>query len=39
MLASTGAQAVILTPAHQAPTGVVLAPERRHALLNSRKRP
>ena len=33
MLASTGARAVILTPAHQAPTGVVLAPNRRHALL------
>jgi GntR family transcriptional regulator/MocR family aminotransferase len=33
MLASTGARAVILTPAHQSPTGVVLAPERRHALL------
>jgi GntR family transcriptional regulator/MocR family aminotransferase len=24
---------VVLTPAHQAPTGTVLAPERRHALL------
>lgn len=33
-LASTGARAVILTPAHQSPTGVVLAPDRRHALLN-----
>jgi GntR family transcriptional regulator/MocR family aminotransferase len=33
MLSSTGARAVILTPAHQSPTGVVLAPERRHALL------
>jgi GntR family transcriptional regulator/MocR family aminotransferase len=32
-LAATGARAVVLTPAHQAPTGVVLAPERRHALL------
>ena len=32
-LASTGARAVVLTPAHQAPTGVVLAPERRHALV------
>ena len=32
-LAATGAQAVVLTPAHQFPTGVVLAPERRHALL------
>ena len=26
-------QAVVLTPAHQWPTGVVLAPERRHALV------
>lgn len=33
MLASTGARAVILTPAHQAPTGVVLSPDRRHALI------
>ncbi|XVQ15533.1 PLP-dependent aminotransferase family protein [Spirillospora sp. CA-255316] len=33
-LAATGARAVILTPAHQSPTGVVLSPERRHALLN-----
>jgi GntR family transcriptional regulator/MocR family aminotransferase len=32
-LAATGAQAVVLTPAHQWPTGVVLAPERRHALV------
>ncbi len=32
-LAATGARAVILTPAHQWPTGVVLAPERRHALI------
>jgi GntR family transcriptional regulator / MocR family aminotransferase len=32
-LASTGAAAVVVTPAHQAPTGVVMAPERRHALL------
>jgi len=32
-LAATGARAVVLTPAHQSPTGVVLAPERRHALL------
>jgi len=28
-----GARAVIVTPAHQWPTGVVLAPERRHALI------
>jgi GntR family transcriptional regulator/MocR family aminotransferase len=31
-LAATGAGAVLLTPAHQSPTGVVLAPERRQAL-------
>ncbi|GAA4202125.1 MocR-like pyridoxine biosynthesis transcription factor PdxR [Actinocatenispora rupis] len=33
-LAATGADAVIVTPAHQSPTGVVLAPERRLALLD-----
>ena len=32
-LAATGARAVLVTPAHQWPTGVVLAPERRHALI------
>jgi GntR family transcriptional regulator/MocR family aminotransferase len=32
-LAAAGAQAALLTPAHQWPTGVVLAPERRHALV------
>ncbi|MFJ9817803.1 PLP-dependent aminotransferase family protein [Streptomyces sp. NPDC101151] len=32
-LDATGARVVIVTPAHQWPTGVVLAPERRHALL------
>ncbi|MEV4543338.1 PLP-dependent aminotransferase family protein [Micromonospora echinaurantiaca] len=32
-LAATDARAVILTPAHQSPTGVVLAPERRHAVV------
>jgi GntR family transcriptional regulator / MocR family aminotransferase len=32
-LASTGCEAVIVTPAHQFPTGVVLASERRTALL------
>jgi len=32
-LAATAAGAVVLTPAHQSPTGVVLAPERRLALL------
>jgi GntR family transcriptional regulator/MocR family aminotransferase len=31
-LASCGAQAVVVTPAHQSPTGVVLSPARRHAL-------
>ncbi|MHB1615123.1 MAG: MocR-like pyridoxine biosynthesis transcription factor PdxR [Actinomycetes bacterium] len=32
-LSSSGAAAVLVTPAHQFPTGVVLAPERRQALL------
>ena len=32
-LARTPARVVVTTPAHQAPTGVVLAPERRHALV------
>ena len=32
-LARAGADAVVVTPAHQAPTGVVLAPERRAALV------
>ena len=32
-LAATGARAVLVTPAHQMPTGVVLSPERRAALL------
>lgn len=32
-LASTEATAVIVTPAHQTPTGVVLAPSRRQSLL------
>jgi GntR family transcriptional regulator/MocR family aminotransferase len=31
-LEDTGAEAVLLTPAHQSPTGVVLAPDRRQAL-------
>jgi GntR family transcriptional regulator/MocR family aminotransferase len=31
-LAATGARAVVLTPAHQWPTGVVLSPARRQAL-------
>lgn len=33
VLAATGARAVVVTPAHQTPTGVVLAPERRQALV------
>ena len=33
-LDTTAAEAVVLTPAHQWPTGVVLAPERRLALLD-----
>jgi len=32
-LGPSGVRAVVVTPAHQFPTGVVLAPERRHALL------
>ncbi|MEU6625841.1 PLP-dependent aminotransferase family protein [Streptomyces litmocidini] len=32
-LAATDARAVVVTPAHQWPTGVVLAPERRLALI------
>ncbi|MFF5403483.1 PLP-dependent aminotransferase family protein [Streptomyces misionensis] len=32
-LAATGARAVVVTPAHQWPTGVVLGPERRRALI------
>jgi GntR family transcriptional regulator/MocR family aminotransferase len=31
--APAGVRAVVLTPAHQTPTGVVLAPERRHATV------
>ncbi|MFG1622706.1 PLP-dependent aminotransferase family protein [Kribbella sp. NPDC049227] len=33
-LQASGAQAVVITPAHQWPTGVVLSPERRHELVN-----
>src|SRR5689334_6768105 len=33
-LAESGAQAVVVTPAHQSPTGVVLSPARRHALVD-----
>jgi GntR family transcriptional regulator/MocR family aminotransferase len=32
-LAASGARAVLVTPAHQWPTGVVLAPQRRHQLV------
>jgi GntR family transcriptional regulator/MocR family aminotransferase len=32
-LAATGARSVLLTPAHQSPTGVVLAADRRQALI------
>jgi GntR family transcriptional regulator/MocR family aminotransferase len=32
-LANSGAQVVVVTPAHQSPTGVVLAAGRRHALV------
>ncbi|MGH8962377.1 MAG: PLP-dependent aminotransferase family protein, partial [Jatrophihabitantaceae bacterium] len=32
-VAASGARAVVLTPAHQTPTGVVLASERRQALV------
>jgi GntR family transcriptional regulator / MocR family aminotransferase len=31
-LVTSGAQVVVVTPAHQSPTGVVLSPARRHAL-------
>jgi len=31
-LAASGAEAVVVTPAHQSPTGVVLSPPRRQAL-------
>jgi len=32
-LGNSGARAVVVTPAHQSPTGVVLAARRRHALV------
>lgn len=32
-LAASGADAVVVTPAHQSATGVVLGPQRRHALV------
>ena len=34
----SGAQAVVVTPAHQSPTGVVLAARRRHALVEWARR-
>jgi GntR family transcriptional regulator/MocR family aminotransferase len=37
-LAASGAQAVVVTPAHQAPTGVVLSPPRRQALTDWARR-
>jgi GntR family transcriptional regulator/MocR family aminotransferase len=32
-LAGSGAEAVVITPSHQFPTGAVMGPERRHELL------
>jgi GntR family transcriptional regulator/MocR family aminotransferase len=37
-LDGSGAQAVVVTPAHQSPTGVVLAPRRRRALVEWARR-
>jgi len=37
-LEDSGAQAVVVTPAHQAPTGVVMAAHRRHALVDWARR-
>src|ERR1700678_214652 len=37
-LAASGAQAVVVTPAHQSPTGVILSPARRHALTDWARR-
>ncbi|OYO18571.1 GntR family transcriptional regulator [Enemella dayhoffiae] len=37
-LEASGAAAVLVTPAHQFPTGVAMAPERRHALLDWARR-
>ncbi len=37
-LAASGARAVVVTPAHQSPTGVVLTAERRHALADWARR-
>jgi GntR family transcriptional regulator/MocR family aminotransferase len=37
-LEASGAQVVVVTPAHQSPTGVVLAASRRHALVDWARR-
>ena len=37
-LAASGADAVVVTPAHQSPTGVVLTADRRHALADWARR-
>ena len=37
-LEASGARAVVVTPAHQSPTGVVLAAQRRHALVEWARR-
>ncbi len=37
-LAASGAQAVVVTPAHQSPSGVVLSPARRQALIDWARR-
>jgi GntR family transcriptional regulator/MocR family aminotransferase len=37
-LAASGAQAVVVTPAHQSPTGVLLSAPRRHALTDWARR-
>jgi GntR family transcriptional regulator/MocR family aminotransferase len=37
-LAASRAQAVVVTPAHQSPTGVVMSPPRRHALTDWARR-
>jgi GntR family transcriptional regulator/MocR family aminotransferase len=37
-LAASGAQAVVVTPAHQSPTGVVLSAARRHELVDWARR-
>ena len=37
-LAASRAQAVVVTPAHQSPTGVVLSPQRRHELTDWARR-